>query len=908
MKKRLVSIRKTVRQRPAIVHIGQATLGLAIVFFIYNLITAVLDPVWQQWTFVGISALFLLACVIGVSWIRANRLRAGGWMLIIGMLFLATSAVLLYTDIALLAALIVAIYTLLVAPLTLPRREVNTAIVFGLNAGSAIYIADFFITTSRTAPLSPATAWGLALILVLLYAAYLVRAFPNLDLRTKYLLSTLLGVVFVILGLTTYFINTSTQNLTASVQQRLSATAQETANEIDNFIASTLRLARADSRLPTIQDFVLQEGNHTTEQQLDIATLLENLRSTNPAFIHSYTLVDIHGKVLANIPADVERSAYIKTLDTSYALRAQLEESFVSPIETHPDGRSTLAFVAQISDEENQPIGTIIIRYSTDLLQSLVSEYTGAGGPDSFAILLDNNQIILAHGESPQNRLQRLSDMTGIPAAELRDLAFRNTTQLSLDPNTTEPYFIAIHNLQSRPWQVLFTQPREVFLAPIRVQARTSSIISLAFLLGIAVIILTFANYLVRPLLDLTQVAERISAGDLSVRAVVRTKDEVGILASAFNQTVTQLQTLLTNLESQVAERTHQLEMRAELLRAGSEVAAAISNILSVDALITQVVNFIQTRFQLYYVGLFLVDARGEWAVLRAGTGLAGEKMLARGHRIQVGSGMIGWSILHGEPRIAQIAESDAVRLTAPELPNTRSEAALPLRSRGRILGALTIQSDKPNAFDEDTLTILQIMADQIAVALDNARLFEERENALQVAKRSFGEFTLQAWRDLVGGRPRWGYRYAQGILSPLDDTWSPLLERAVITKQPVASRDRHGPILAVPLLLRGTPVGALQFHKTPEALDWSPSEIQILQELSEQMALALENARQHQEIQRRAFQEGLRAELVSRLRQQNDLEHVLTTAADKIYTTLNLEEVTVQLFAPTTNGSSAHE
>lgn len=907
MKKRLVSIRKTVQQ-PTIVYIGQATLGVAIVFFIYNLITAALDPVWQQWTFVGVSALFLLACTLGVSWIRANRLRAGGWILIIGILFLATSAIMLYTDIAFLAALIAAIYTLLVAPLTLPHHEVNTAIVFGLSAGSAIYIADFFITTSRTAPLSPATAWSLALILVLLYATYLVRFFPNLDLRTKYLLSTLFGVVFVILGLVTYFINTSTRNLTASVQQRLSTEAQGTANEIDDFVAGTLRLAHTASRLPTIQDFILQEDDNTPEHQLAITTLLENLRSTNPAFIRSYTLVDIHGKALASIPANVERSAYIATLDTSYALRAQLEESFVSPIETPPDGRSTLAFVVQISDEKGQPIGAIIIRYSTDLLQSLVNKHTGAGGPDSFAILIDNNQIILAHGESPQNRLQTLSSTTGIPAAELRNLAFRSTAQLALHPNATEPEFIAIHNLQSRPWQVLFAQPREVFLAPIRAQARTGTIISLAFLLGIAMIILAFTNYLVHPLLDLTQVAEQISAGNLAVRAVVRTKDEVGILANAFNQTVTQLQTLLTSLESQVADRTHQLEMRAELLRSGSEVAAAVSNILNADALITQVVNFIQERFQLYYVGLFLVDASGEWAVLRAGTGLAGKKMLARGHRIQVGSGMIGWSILHGEPRIAQIAESDAVRLTAPELPDTRSEAALPLRSRGRILGALTIQSDKPNAFDEDTLTILQIMADQIAIALDNARLFEERENALQAAQRSFGEFTLQAWRDLLGGRPRWGYRYAQGTLSPLDDKWSPLLEHAVITKQPVASRDKHGPILAVPLLLRGTPIGALQFHKAPEALDWSPSEIQILQELSGQMALALENARQYQEIQRRAFQEELRAELVSRLRQKNDLEHVLTTAADEIYTTLNLEEVTVQLFAPTTNGNSAHE
>ncbi|GAB4527092.1 MAG: hypothetical protein Fur0018_12580 [Anaerolineales bacterium] len=907
MNKRLASFWKTYQSQPSIVRIGQATLGVAVIFLLYNLITALLDPVWQQWVFAAVSFAFLLTTATGVTWLRSGRMRLGGWLLIGSMQVLAAAIVLLYTNIAFLTAMIAAAYTLTLAPLTLNKREINVAIIAGLSVSSLVYIADFFITFPRTQPLSPIVAWILGMFILVLYGAILIRQFPTLNLRTRYLLSTVLGTVIVVLALVTYFINTNTQNITDNVQRRILAAAEQTAADIDNFIVSTLNLARTAAHLPTIRDFIQPEGDKNIELS-DIETLLESLRNTNPGFIFSYTLVDTHGRVLATAPAGLERSAYIETLDISYALRSQLEESFVSPIETVPNGRNTLAFVVSVKGENNEPIGAIIVRYNVELLQNMVGNRNGAGGADSFGILIDNNQIILAHGKSPQSRLQTLAGAIGLPASSLRDLTFHTFIELPLHLNAAENEFIAIANLQHRPWQVLFAQPKDTFLAPVRAQARAAGIISFFSLLGTSIGALLLINYLARPLVELTRVAEQVSAGNLNLRAQVQGQDEVGTLARTFNQTTSRLQELLSGLEAQVAKRTQQLEERTTLLRASSEVAGAVSNILNVDALITQVVNTIQNRFRLYYVGLFLVAPDEQWAILRAGTGLAGEKMLARGHRIQIGSGMVGWSILHGQPRIAQIAESDAVRVTAPELPDTRSEAALPLRSRGRTLGALTVQSTVPNAFDEDTLSILQTMADQIAVALDNARLFDENQRALQATQRAFGKFTHQAWLDMISARPHWGYRYAGGNLSSLSDEWSPSMQRAVTEKRAVTARDAHGAVLALPLLVRDTPIGALQFQKPADALDWSASEIKALENLSTQIATALDNARLYEETQRNAFQEKLRAELVSRVRQQNTLERVIATAAEEIYTALHLEDVVIRLSTSTTNGNSAHE
>jgi GAF domain-containing protein len=202
---------------------------------------------------------------------------------------------------------------------------------------------------------------------------------------------------------------------------------------------------------------------------------------------------------------------------------------------------------------------------------------------------------------------------------------------------------------------------------------------------------------------------------------------------------------------------------------AASEAGYAVTSILNPDQLIQQV-DLIRERFALYDVGLFLVDETGQWALLRAGTGQAGQKMLAAGHRIKVGEGMIGWAVLNSQARVAMQAEQDAVRLAASDLPETRSEAALPLRSRGRVIGALTVQSTQPAIFDPDFVTLLQTMADQVAVALDNARLFSESEGAIQALRRSYGEMSRKAWFEALRARRIPGYFGDSSGVRPLSD------------------------------------------------------------------------------------------------------------------------------------------
>ncbi|MFM8368257.1 MAG: GAF domain-containing protein [Chloroflexota bacterium] len=174
-----------------------------------------------------------------------------------------------------------------------------------------------------------------------------------------------------------------------------------------------------------------------------------------------------------------------------------------------------------------------------------------------------------------------------------------------------------------------------------------------------------------------------------------------------------------------------QEERRSRLLKAANRVGKEVASILDLDQLLPQTVNIICESYGLYYAGVFLLDEKGEFAVLRAGYGRAGKAMQAEGHKLRVGTGsMIGACVEMGEARIALDVGEERVHFKNPHLPHTRSEMALPLIYGGKTLGAVTIQSSEERAFSDDDITTLLTMAEHLAVAINNARLIEELKEA----------------------------------------------------------------------------------------------------------------------------------------------------------------------------------
>ncbi len=188
----------------------------------------------------------------------------------------------------------------------------------------------------------------------------------------------------------------------------------------------------------------------------------------------------------------------------------------------------------------------------------------------------------------------------------------------------------------------------------------------------------------------------------------------------------------LKRADQNAARYNNALERRSAQLSVAAEVARAASAILDSTELSQQVVELVRNKFSLYYAGLFMVDETGSWAVLHAGTGTAGQTMLNQGHRLEIGNtSMVGWCIQNRQPRIALDVGEDAVRFNNPNLPETRSELAMPLISRGHVLGALTIQSSQASAFSKEDIATFQTMADQLANAILNARLYDQLEQEL---------------------------------------------------------------------------------------------------------------------------------------------------------------------------------
>jgi GAF domain-containing protein/HAMP domain-containing protein len=232
-------------------------------------------------------------------------------------------------------------------------------------------------------------------------------------------------------------------------------------------------------------------------------------------------------------------------------------------------------------------------------------------------------------------------------------------------------------------------------------------------------------SFIVRPITALVTGVKQVTAGQLDI--VVpggASRDEIGVLASSFNQMTVQLHDLVRSLK-----------LGTQLLQTSADVGRAAVSVLDTEQLIRDVVNLITDRFGFYYAAIFLADPAQEWAVLQEATGEAGRILKDRQHRLGInGQSLVGAAMLTRRSRIA-LAErvgAEVIRFDNPLLPETRSEIALPLVVGDRVLGALDVQSTEAGAFDETLATVLQSMADQIAIALNNAGQFRQTELALQ--------------------------------------------------------------------------------------------------------------------------------------------------------------------------------
>ncbi|MBI5565436.1 MAG: GAF domain-containing protein, partial [Chloroflexi bacterium] len=321
------------------------------------------------------------------------------------------------------------------------------------------------------------------------------------------------------------------------------------------------------------------------------------------------------------------------------------------------------------------------------------------------------------------------------------------------------------------------------------------------------------------------------------------------------------------------------------------------SSILNLDELLPQSAELVRARFNLYYVGIFLTDEAERWAVLRAGTGDAAQQMLDKGHKLKIGAAsMISQCITQQQARIALDVGEEAVRFDNPLLPLTRSELALPLISRGRIIGAVTIQSDQSAAFTPDDVTVLQTMADQISNAIENARLYEQSTAALQEVDALNRRLTGEGWETYLrrgSDRPViWAgddETIAPAALTAADEQ----LSAGQIVVEPATGGTQES-VVSVPVMLRGQAIGALRIAM-PEAA-YTDELRATLESLAGHVAQAAENARLLDETQARFARERALGAATDKMRSRSEVEQILQTAAEELAHYLQASAIKVRL------------
>lgn len=385
-------------------------------------------------------------------------------------------------------------------------------------------------------------------------------------------------------------------------------------------------------------------------------------------------------------------------------------------------------------------------------------------------------------------------------------------------------------------------------------------------------------------------------------RALTTTQEN----ARQLEQTNKELGDLRDVLETRIQERTASLEKRAVQIQAVSSLARSIVSMQDLNQLLPNIAGLVSEQFGFYHTGIFLIDDAGENAVLKAASSEGGRRMLAREHQLPLDSNsIVGYSASRGEPRIALDVGSDAVYFDNPDLPETRSEMALPLRVSGTVIGALDVQSTQVNAFTGEDIEVLSTLADQVAIAIENARLFGQAQQALAESQATFEKYVSQEWSNFAQQVRHAGFVFDGKQVTPLD----PASKRDSVRALPQTgslSLEKRGPsaTVSVPIKLRGQTIGVLDVRSKRGPRDWTREEIMLLEAAAERAALALENARLLESAQRRAARERTIGEISTKIGSASDFNSILRATVEEMGRRIGAAEVVLELEkAPGSNG-----
>ncbi len=670
---------------------------------------------------------------------------------------------------------------------------------------------------------------------------------------------------------------TLVDNALIDARTRLSAFASDSRNSGD-LIGYLLRDVRTDTPI-----YLPKKTAN------DIVTVFrDELISLATSPFESVRLLDRSGRVV--VQANVSSASFLihdESQAPAYraALNAQLQGQS-SAIAVTEDATPAVEIINAIYWRDGSPIGYIVARLSRSriFLNNIRVDQT-SNNFSAYTFLTTARDAVVTTSAL-------LTEATAASQSPAVTRALGGQTGVdSYQAGNGVDYIGYYTEIVGTPFVLVTQAPAETVYANTLTFFQVRTFVVIIALVALVAILVVGFNQLITPSLNrLRRAAQALSNGDfdLAVPDVVR-GDEVGLLAAAFINMRDQVRVLIGDLEDRIATRTRDIGATQDI----SRYAATQRD---VQILMNRVVDLIVERFpDIYHAQIFLIDDAGANAVLRASTGAAGQQLLSRGHRLGVGSlSVIGQVAQQGHLIIARDTVASQVHRRNEFLQETRAELAIPLRIGETVIGALDVQSRVRDAFDEDLVSVLQTMADQIAVAIQNARLYEESLRRVREIEENNRTATRRAWQEFMRDQRAEEIVKTAGFSTGTD--LAELRETAVRTGKPAVGTltERQTIPVAVPVQLRGQTLGAVEWEIPAAGL--SEEKIELAQELANRLALSLDNARLFQESQRTTERERLVNSIATKLTAQTTINDILETAVREVGQALRAPQVSIRL------------
>lgn len=895
-------------------NIGLAT---AVLIALATAIPNIIYPQFINFRLIAINIGLVILSLIGAGLASRGRPSAGSFLIIAAVLMNVIARVFIVKGLAIPIGLLALIIVLVIAMNTLRVNQVGLVIVGSFVVVAISVLVDQYtvnVPYSETLPIvTPIT-----LILSVIYLGILSFEFNKFQLRAKLIIGLILisSVPLMLLGWQSY-----TQTREVILQQviaDLAETAGQNSASVKEYIDGQLNIMLTEARLADIVEYLETPAFQRPGSQAELHSkeILHTLESKDAVHIRSYAILDRRGRVLldteaANIGRDYSSEKFFHTL-------IETGQPAISDAVFLPSGNIFLIhFAAPVLSKNGEIIGVLLAAYDARILQYIIANNAEAQSTaNEYVYMLEKDHfVVLAHSKRPdlvnksfmeitESEAARLQGELKLPAGALADITApqpditESLQNFSIQKIFSAPALeyngeivqMAAVQVENTPWIMVAAQPRNTIENLTQGQTRSAVTNILVFIAIIAGLAYAISNLFTRPINQLTAVAERITKGDFTAKSDIKSADEVGLLAATFNTMTSQIQELVSNLESRVASRTAELEKtiqqsekRAQELQTITDIARIISTEKDLGNLLTLVAKTVSERFGHYHTGIFLLDEARKFAVLRAANSPGGQAMLKRQHKLEVGQvGIVGNVTATGAPRVALDTGADAVYFNNPDLPDTHSEIALPLIARGVIIGALDVQSLKPNAFGERDISILSLLADQIAIAIDNARLIEEANNALAESQAIFREYLAETWQK-KGTDTILGYKQTL--------TGGSVITRAAANGE--LEKSAAG-TLKFPIKVRDQVIGYLNIQPVAENHSWDEEDLSVVESVTERLGLALENARLFEETSSRAARERTVTDITTKIRSTNNPQDMIKIAMEELQRALGVSRVEI--------------